>query len=257
MKQSIIYALDFDGVICDSVLETGISGWKAASYLWDDIKTAMPSQQIIDDFRAVRPIMGTGYEAILINKMLHDGISSASILKDFDSKKNDLIKASKLNIDALKKLYGETRDVWIKDNIDEWVEKNPLFPNMAEKLQRLTDKAVWYIVTTKQERFVKWILSANNVQIPDERIYGLDRKQSKQDTLIDLLKKHPDQQLYFVEDMLSSLLKVKSNHQLQSVKLLFAPWGYNTVSDRLYAKNLNIEWVNLDDFLEKLDTDLC
>jgi phosphoglycolate phosphatase-like HAD superfamily hydrolase len=188
--------------------------------------------------------------------MLHDGVTVESILKDFDVKKNELMKASNLDIDTLKKIYGETRDAWINNDMDDWVEKNPLFQGMVEKLQKLSDRGLWYIITTKQERFVKQILKASHVQIPDERIFGLDRKQSKQETLIDLLKKHPEQQLYFVEDMLSSLLKVKSNHQLQSVKLFFAPWGYNTAQDRLYAKNLNIVRVNYDDFLEELDTDL-
>jgi len=256
MKQLIIYALDFDGVICDSALETGISGWKAAYHLWDDFSPEMPSQQMIDDFREVRPIMGTGYEAILINKMLHDGVSVEAILKNFDTKKDEVMKSSNLSVSGLKKLYGEVRDTWIADNIDDWVEKNPLFPCIAEKLRNLTDRGIWYIVTTKQERFVKKILSANNVQIPDDRVFGLDRKKTKQDILIDLQKTHPDQEIYFVEDMLSSLLKVKSNDQLQSVKLLFAPWGYNTAQDRLYAKNLNIERLNFADFLEELDTDL-
>ena len=87
MKQSIIYALDFDGVICDSALETGISGWKAAYRLWDDFKDPMPSEKMITDFRMVRPIMGTGYEAILISRLLHDGVSVESILQNFDTKK--------------------------------------------------------------------------------------------------------------------------------------------------------------------------
>ena len=171
-------------------------------------------------------------------------------------KKNELIKDFNLTVDTLKNLYGDTRDSWISDNLNDWVEKNPLFPGVAEKLQHLTEKGLWYIVTTKQERFVKQILSASHVEIPDERIFGLDRKMSKQAVLIELLKEHPEQTIYFVEDMLSSLLKVKNNNQLQSVKLLFAPWGYNTAQDRLYAKNLNIERIHFDDFLEELDTDL-
>ncbi len=256
MKQSIIYALDFDGVICDSALETGISGWKAGFQLWDDFTTELPTELIIEGFRKVRPIMGTGYEAILINRLLFDGVKASSILKDFDTKKDEVIKDLNLDIEALKKLYGETRDAWIKDDVDDWVQKNPLYPGIAKKLQGLTEKGIWYIVTTKQERFVKNILNANNVQIPDERIFGLDRKQTKQDILKDLLKKHPEQKIYFVEDMLSSLFKVKNNNQLRSVKLLFAPWGYNTAQDRLYAKNLNIERIIFDDFLEELDTNL-
>ena len=73
MKQAIIYALDFDGVICDSALETGTSAWKAASQIWNDFSTTLPTKELSAQFREIRPIMGTGYEAILIVRMLHDG----------------------------------------------------------------------------------------------------------------------------------------------------------------------------------------
>ncbi|NOR71147.1 MAG: HAD family hydrolase, partial [Methylomarinum sp.] len=53
MKQAIIYALDFDGVICDSALETGVSGWKAAAKIWDDFTTSLPSKDFSDKFRQV------------------------------------------------------------------------------------------------------------------------------------------------------------------------------------------------------------
>ena len=42
MNNSIIYALDFDGVICDSAVETAITGWKAASSIWKDMPEAAP-----------------------------------------------------------------------------------------------------------------------------------------------------------------------------------------------------------------------
>ncbi|HIF54366.1 MAG: HAD family hydrolase [Methylococcales bacterium] len=251
MKQAVIYALDFDGVICDSALETGISGWKVACHLWGDFRASLPTQQVIDDFRKVRPMMGTGYEAIVINKLLHDGETVESIVNNYEAKKAAVIQDSGLEIDELKRLFGETRDAWIHEDIDGWVEKNPLFPGIAEKLQDLTDKGLWYIVTTKQERFVKRILTACNVQIPDERIFGLDRNMTKEAILIDLLNKHPDERLCFVEDMLASLLRVKNNHQLASVKLLLAPWGYNTAQDRLDAKDLAIDLIDFDDFLEE------
>ena len=47
MKQSVIYTLDFDGVVCDSAIETGISGWKAGATIWDDYSNAFTSCRII------------------------------------------------------------------------------------------------------------------------------------------------------------------------------------------------------------------
>ncbi|HIE02179.1 MAG TPA: HAD family hydrolase, partial [Thiotrichaceae bacterium] len=34
MQKPIVYALDFDGVICDSVIEITFAAWKAAQSLW-------------------------------------------------------------------------------------------------------------------------------------------------------------------------------------------------------------------------------
>jgi len=35
--KNTIYALDFDGVLCDSVIETAISGYKIAQIVWTDM----------------------------------------------------------------------------------------------------------------------------------------------------------------------------------------------------------------------------
>lgn len=249
MKQSIVYALDFDGVICDSAIETGIAGWKSAMQIWDGFSAALPPQKILDQFRKVRPIMETGYEAILIIKMLHDGEDEGTILDDFFQKKNSLIKSSNLDEEGLKRLFGETRDQWIKNDLEEWVEMNPLFPKVAEKLKQLSSRGLWYIVTTKQERFVKHILNANQIQIPDNRVFGLDKKMTKEAVLLSLVGKHPGGTLYFVEDRLPALLNVMSNKRLASVKLFFATWGYNTAKDKLDASVDAIDLIDLNEFL--------
>ncbi|MGR8932667.1 MAG: HAD family hydrolase [Gammaproteobacteria bacterium] len=249
MKQTVIYALDFDGVICDSAVETGVAGWKAAAQIWPEMATALPPQNLIDGFREVRPIIETGYEAILVMRMLHQGMTVNDIFESFPDKKQGFLDQSSVSIDALKKLFGETRDVWIDKALDEWVTMNPLFPDVAEKLRHLNEQAIWYIVTTKQERFVMQILNANGIEMPAERIYGLDRNMGKEAVLIELLNKHPIQTLYFVEDRLPTLLNVLHNEKLRNLKLLFAAWGYNTAQDKREALNHPIESIDLGDFL--------
>ncbi len=250
MKQSIIYALDFDGVICDSALETGVSAWKAAAQIWDDFSTPLPPKKLSEQFRQIRPIMGTGYEAILIVRMLNNAETVADIMADYDNKKQQIIEDANLDIDTLKKLFGETRDRWINDNITEWVQMNPLFSGVAEKLQRLSEQGLWYIVTTKQERFVKQILRANQIQLPEQCIFGLDRNNSKEAILLDLVNQHKEQTIYFVEDMLPTLLKVSNNSQLADVTLFLASWGYNTEDDRERVNNYDIKLINVETFLD-------
>jgi len=244
MKQSIIYALDFDGVICDSALETGISAWKAASQIWEDFSSPLPTAEQSIQFRQIRPIMGTGYEAILIVRLLNNGDTVEEIMSDYHAKTQKVMEQSELTVDYLKQVFGETRDNWIKQDLDNWVEMNPLFPGMIEKLQDLSKQGTWYIITTKQERFVKQILKANQVELGGEYIFGLDRNMTKEEVLIDLLAKHTEQQIYFVEDMLPTLLKVINNKKLQAVKLFLALWGFNTAQDKVDAENFPIQLIN-------------
>ena len=249
MNNSIIYALDFDGVICDSAVETAITGWKAASRIWNDMPKAAPSD-LIDKFRLVRPLIETGYEAMLAMRLLFLEESVDAIYADYSNKIEALLTEAKVTIPELKKLFGETRDNWIENDLTDWINRNPLFANVASKLQRLGRQETWYVVTTKQERFVNQILKANAIELPDERIFGLDRNMNKVEVLKSLLKKHPEQAIYFVEDRLPTLINVLKTPQLATVKLIFALWGYNSADDKANATQQSITLQALTDFLE-------
>lgn len=248
MNNSIIYALDFDGVICDSAVETAITGWKAAGNIWNDMPRAVP-QARIDQFRLIRPNIETGYEAILAMRLLYMGASIESIECGYSDNIQALLEEAQVTVDNLKKLFGETRDVWIADNLADWVNMNPLFAGVATKLRKLGEQYPWYVVTTKQERFVKQILKANAIDLADERIFGLDRSMSKVEVLKGLLKTHPNETIYFVEDRLPTLLNVLKTDELAGIKLIFALWGYNTVEDKTLAAEQPFVLQQLEDFL--------
>ncbi|MEQ1484855.1 HAD family hydrolase [Methyloglobulus sp.] len=249
MNNSYVYALDFDGVICDSAVETAITGWKAAASIWDDMPKAVP-QITIDQFRLIRPIIETGYEAILAMRLLYLGETVEAIYGDYGNKIEALLQDSQVKVDDLKKLFGETRDVWIENDLADWINMNPLFDGVAEKLRELGQLCPWYVVTTKQERFVKQILKAKAIDFPDGRIFGLDRNMSKVEVLAGLLKTHPGETIYFVEDRLPTLLNVSKNSGLTGVKLIFALWGYNTAEDKALAAQHDFTLQQLDGFLK-------
>ena len=153
MKQTTIQALDFDGVICDSAVETAITGWKAASQIWDDMPSETPPE-LVDQFRLARPIIETGYEAILAMRLLYLGESDEAIYRNYNEKTSQLMQEAHVDVDALKRLFGDTRDQWIASDLASWIAMNPLFPGIAKKLQNLSRTQTWYVITTKQERFV-------------------------------------------------------------------------------------------------------
>ena len=246
MAKQKLYALDFDGVICDSAVETGITGWKVASQLWQDMPAKTPTD-IINQFREVRPVMETGYEAILIIRLLFEGASPERLLNDFNGSINALLERENLTIDKLKTLFGETRDHWINRDLVDWVEMNPLFDGISSKLNKIDPKQC-YIITTKQERFVSHILDANNLTLPPEQIFGLDRKLSKQQILADLSIINPEHTILFVEDRLPTLKNVIDVERLADIELFFAGWGYNTQQDKQAALALPVTSINLAGF---------
>ncbi len=248
MTGQCIYALDFDGVICDSSIETGITGWKTASQLWDDMSGELPEESLFDSFRHVRPVLETGYEAILIMRLLFQGVDADTLLNNFPQQIQAIIQKHNLDTEHLRQLFGKTRDMWIENNLRQWIAMNPLFPGIAEKLRTLNKQGSWYIITTKQERFVKQILQASHIELADERIYGLDRNMSKVAVLQQLLKTHPDQSICFIEDRLPTLHSVIQHEDLTAIQLFLASWGYNTDQDRSAVHNSPITLIDIEQF---------
>lgn len=246
MTQSIVYALDFDGVICDSAVETGVTGWKAAQTIWQDMPTDIPPEMVAQ-FRLIRPIIETGYEAILAMRLLYLGNTTEAVYRDYAANFQALMQDADITVDELKHRFGAIRDMWIADDLADWVAMNPLFPAIADKLQSLSHE--WYVITTKQERFVKEILQANGIELDDERIFGLDRNKTKTEILTLLLQQQPTADIRFVEDRLPTLLNVQKEPTLADVQLIFALWGYNTADDKAHALQQCFVLQELPDFL--------
>lgn len=252
-SNTTIYALDFDGVICDSAIETAMTGWKVAQSIWDDMAEQSITPVLIEQFRDVRPVLETGYEAVLIMRLLQLGHTAANVCENYDSLVAATIASAKINTKQLKEWFGETRDHWISNDEADWLHNNPLFTGIAEKLATLTGQD-WYIITTKQERFVQKILQGSDIELAPEAIFGMDRQLSKQQVLQNLLAKHPDQPIIFIEDRLPTLLGIQANSALQAIQLQLVDWGYNTKEDRSKAQQKNLEIIAFEQFLQ---TDRC
>src|SRR5690606_14288387 len=152
--------------------------------IWDDMPKAMPDQ-IMKDFRQIRPIMETGYEAILICRLLFEGIPPAQVMDDFANQLKNILVRDQLDVTDLKKRFGEYRDSWINTDLSGWINMNPLYPGVSDLLQQIP-LPQRFIITTKQERFVSEILAANQIEILPDQIYGLERKLKKPQILDDL-----------------------------------------------------------------------
>lgn len=138
MSSSIVYALDFDGVICDSVGESSITSFCAAKTYWphldaDENPSSPAKQYLLDAMRSIRPIVETGYENVLLARMAletdPDQIQSAfvqPVLKNWSTIKEQLLSEWDVNEDQLIQTFGSIRDKWIENDPDSWLSANKL-----------------------------------------------------------------------------------------------------------------------------------
>lgn len=264
-----LYALDFDGVLCDSCGESSQSALKAAKIRWPQIFGEVDSKMedwILDEMHTLRPVVETGYENLLLVRLLvelqipstrkssvADGLTIEKILENWSQLKPIIMKEWSEERDFLVDLFGRVRDEWIDTDFAGWIGANRFYPGIADALKFASSQV--YIVTTKQSRFADALLQEiAGVTIPAERIYGLGSGPK-----VEVLKKlqsmpeHRGLTLHFVEDRLATLKNVIKEPALDGWNIYLGRWGYNTENERKEAESISrIQLLDLPDFSKKL-----
>ncbi|XP_010918743.1 uncharacterized protein [Elaeis guineensis] len=264
-----LYALDFDGVLCDSCGESSLSAVKAAKIRWPSLFDGVDSsleEWIVDQMHTLRPVVETGYENLLLVRLLlelqmpsirkssvADGLTVEAILNNWSQLKPIIMKEWNEDRDALIDLFGRVRDDWMQNDLSGWISANRFYPGVADALRFASSQV--YIVTTKQSRFADALLrELAGVTIPSERIYGLGTGPK-----VEVLKKlqampeHDSLTLHFVEDRLATLKNVIKEPALDRWNLYLGRWGYNTEKERKEAQSISrIHMLDLPDFSKKL-----
>uniref|UniRef100_A0A0E0Q780 Uncharacterized protein n=1 Tax=Oryza rufipogon TaxID=4529 RepID=A0A0E0Q780_ORYRU len=189
-----LYALDFDGVLCDSCGESSLSAVKAAKVRWpwvfEQVDAAM-EEWIVEQMYTLRPVVETGYENLLLVRLLveiripsarrssvADGLSIQEILENWLKLKPTIMSEWNEDRDSLVDLFGSIRDDWIENDLSGWIGANRFYPGTADALKFSSSEV--YIVTTKQGRFAEALLKElAGIEFPSERIYGLGTGLSK------------------------------------------------------------------------------
>ncbi|KAL5572878.1 hypothetical protein UlMin_022475 [Ulmus minor] len=264
-----LYALDFDGVICDSCGESSLSAVKAAKLRWPGLFNGVDlalENWIVDQMYTVRPVVETGYENLLLVRLLletrlpsirkssvSEGLTVEGILENWSKLKPIILEEWGEERDPLIALFGKVRDEWMDKDLATWIGANRLYPGVSDALKFASSSL--FIVTTKQSRFADALLrELAGVTIPPERIYGLGSGPKVE--VLKQLQKRPEHQgltLHFVEDRLATLKNVIKEPELDGWNLYLGDWGYNTQKERDEAASIpRIHLLNLSDFSKKL-----
>ncbi|MEH2236734.1 HAD family hydrolase [Nostoc sp.] len=246
-----ILALDFDGVICDGLIEYFEVAWRTYCEIWSPANDTPPDDLALRFYR-LRPVIETGWEMPVLIKALVDGIPDEKILHEWVSIAPQLLLNDKLQAKEIGVKLDKQRDEWITTDLDGWLSLHRFYPGVVEKIKLTLDRGVkLYIVTTKEGRFVQQLLQQEGVNIPAAAIFGKEVKRPKFEILQELIQA-ADQKpvsLWFVEDRLKTLQLVQQQADLENVKLFLADWGYNTQAERETAqKDWRIQLLSLSQF---------
>lgn len=250
-EQPKILALDFDGVICNGLKEYFQTTVKTYQQIWSD-NNQDNLQSWANSFYQLRPVIETGWEMPILLRALVLEYEKENIESNWHQICSEIVEKENLNQAQVMSELDEVRDHWIKTDLETWLSLHEFYPGILEKLGQLLDSStLLYIVTTKEGRFVKQLLKQQNLSFPESNIFGKEVKQPKYETLLQILKKNqetPDN-LWFIEDLLKTLNKVKSQEDLTEINLFLADWGYNTVkTHELVKQDSNINLLSLDTF---------
>jgi phosphoglycolate phosphatase-like HAD superfamily hydrolase len=246
-----ILALDFDGVVCDGLIEYFEVAWLTYCQIWSPVDDTLPDDLALRFYR-LRPVIETGWEMPVLIKALIAGFSDAQILQSWTTITAEILVANNLEAKAVSTQLDNLRDEWIEKDLDGWLSLHRFYPGVIERLKiTLETEVQLYIVTTKEGRFVKQLLQQEGVNLPSENIFGKEVKRPKYATLRELIEKANTQtvNLWFVEDRLKTLQLVQQQSDLNHIKLFLADWGYNTQLERETGKNdSRIQLISLSHF---------
>ena len=233
-----VFALDFDGVLCDSAGECAVTAWRAGARIWPEWRESEPPAAFQARFVRLRPVVETGYQMIPLMRLISDGVGDDAIWAGFLPLCDALMSADRLSREQLVALFGRTRDEWIAQNSADWLSRHRFYPGVVARLREALVSHPVYILTTKQERFTRQLLDAGGVRMPRERIWGLERNLGK-GRMLELMMAEPSLRggrIHFVEDRLETLIDVAKNPALDGVSLYLADWGFNTPVQREQAR---------------------
>ena len=247
-----VWCFDFDGVLCDSAAECAHTGWRGAQALGliDPALGPLPPAKVVAAFCQARPVLETGFEAIVIVYMLVvDAWPAERVLQTWSTEVRDSCMAERMkqSEETLKGTHHRAREQWIAADEDGWLASHGEFAPAVEFARRLVARGeVVYVITTKAAVFAHRLLASMNLAVPEDRVFGLGSG-PKRIVLETIATEHEAVRgsFWFIEDRLNTLRDVQ--HGRMPMRLVLAGWGYNTREERAAAADEGFSVLEFDD----------
>ncbi|MFC1746926.1 hypothetical protein ACFLZR_01160 [Candidatus Neomarinimicrobiota bacterium] len=197
----IILALDFDGVICDSLEECLVSTWNAWHRLrgsdeWAETTSSIP-MGIAHRFRRNRHFARNAPEFWCI---IHWAITEETDIPQ--DQYPALVAEHAASMAAFEPVFFESRHRLSTADPEQWLALHTMYPEFLDGWDDLRSVYPVYIVTTKDLKSVRMFNRHWSLGIPDDHLWTKERALPKADMIRHIAFRHhlPMHRIFFVDD---------------------------------------------------------
>ncbi|GAB3125534.1 HAD family hydrolase [Streptomyces calidiresistens] len=234
-----VLALDFDGVVCDALVECALVTWLGVHPLDRSLSgaehvDALP-EEFVERFRTVRD-----YSRLLDHFVVAHAPESAAITSQAGF---DRLFAS-LPADDVRRFTDRATEArtWFRTREPEfWLDLHRLYPGIAELLRRHSGSVV--IVTAKDADSVDAILDHHGLRRTVAEVFGECGRKEEAVREIAARRGLAPERVTFIDDNLANAVRVAAT----GAHVRWAQWGYQTPEHRAEAERLSLRPLHLDD----------
>lgn len=218
--------LDFDGVICDSVLEAfycSYLAYHAIPYTEDPSTYASDANCSYgvakDIFFQYRPFIRSGQHLMLLQHCINRDIALHT-QQDFETQ---LQHISAEQLQTWRNQLYTIRERMHSNRFSTYIALNTLYPHVQKHVHALSTCANAYILSTKRTDMIAIVLQHNQITWPSERIFSVDKKGKI--TAIQERAHRRNTNIAFIDDHLPHILTIEQGAQY-GIDCFLADWGY-------------------------------
>lgn len=237
-----VLALDFDGVIWDSVGECFEVGWRAYKEL---VGRELSGAVYREGFLGGRPLARTGSDFFILLSLLEQDptrdLSALSFQEFLVLRQRHAEQMGRYN-----KIFYDLRSHYRDTDMEQWASWQGPYASMLAFMDAWESKFVGAaLATTKDTRSAQALLSTTGRDWP---VFGKEFSVDKEQQIrgiAELFKVQPSE-ILFVDDLLENLEQVAPT----GARTALARWGYNTAESRDEAEQLGYPVVSVEELPE-------
>ncbi len=218
-----VIALDFDGVICDSLEECLVTAYNACHRLEGSDRwagsTADIEPEVAGSFRRLRHYARNAPELCII---MHWCLTDGGALDQ--TRYDALVSSHAAKLSAFETVFFESRHILSSADLDRWLGLHRIYPEFCGGWEEIKGRFPIHIVTTKDLVSVRYFNRHWELGIPEANLWTKERALPKGEIVQRIAAEsgRPIQGVLFVDDHPHHVREVAST----GARCFWASWGF-------------------------------